>query len=146
MFKVYLAGKMQGRRGSEVIAERDAAVDACRASGLFPIDPAASEYIEPAFLVDMSMPYDQMKSYVEKDEYAVRNCDAVIVLTGDTPSEGTGCELMLAWTLYKPVVLVAPKRLRGELMGFWNVKASKIVETVQDAVDYLAENYNLEDF
>lgn len=144
--KVYLAGKMAGRMGDDVIEERWAACGACREYGLEYVDPAAGENIERGKIVDLHMPYDQMKSYVEKDEYAVRNCDAVIVLTGDTPSEGTGCEIALASFLHKPVILVAPGRLRGERMGFWNVKASKIVNTVAEAAEYLAENYSLGEY
>lgn len=144
MLKVYLAGRMGGRSGRDVLAERERAVEACIENGLVPIDPAASEIIDPERAVDVAMSYELMKSYVVKDEYAVRHCDALIVLTGDTPSEGTGQEIALAYFLHKPIVLVAPGRLRGYLVGFWNVKASKIVETVEQAAEYIAENYSLE--
>lgn len=144
--RVYLAGKMAGRMGDEVIDERERAAVACIENGLKYVDPAAGENIERGRIVDLQMTYERMKSYVEKDEYAVRNCDAVIVLTGDTPSEGTGCEIALASFLHKPVILVAPGRLEGERMGFWNVKASKIVMTVEEAAEYLAENYSLGEY
>ncbi len=129
--------------GANVLAERLDAKEACVSHGLKPIDPAMGEGIHPARVVDLSMSYDQMKSFVEKDEYAVRHCDALIVLTGDTPSEGTGQEIAIAYALHKPIVMVAPKRKRGALMGFWNVKASAIVDTVWDAAEYLAENYGM---
>lgn len=144
--KVYLAGKMGGRLGRDVINERAAAAFACADSGLQYVDPAAGEGIEQDRVVDLSMDYLQMKSFVEKDEYAVRGCDALIVLTGDTPSEGTGQEIALAHFLHKPIVMVAPKRRRGELVGFWNIKASKIVDTVEEAAEYLVENYSLGDY
>ncbi len=146
MLKVYLAGRMSGRMGAEVMIERDRAVDACTMNGLMPIDPAATEIIDPERPVDVAMSFELMKEYVEKDEYAVRNCGALLVLTGDTPSEGTGCEIMLAWMLHKPIVMVAPGRLRGERVGFWNIKASKIVNTVEEAAEYIAETYGLGDY
>lgn len=144
--RVYLAGRMGGRMGWEVIAERDLAMDACYSNGLKAVDPAAGEGVQPDRIVDLKMDYGQMKSFVAKDEYAVRNCDALIVLTGDTPSEGTGQEIALAHFLHKPIVMVAPKRRRGELVGFWNVKASKLVDTVEEAAEYLAENYSLGEY
>jgi nucleoside 2-deoxyribosyltransferase len=146
VLKVYLAGKMGGRMGAEVLVERDRAIDACTQSGLIPIDPAASEMIDPARPVDLAMSLELMKEYVAKDEYAVRHCDVLIVLTGDTPSEGTGQEIALASFLNKPIIMVAPQRLRGHLVGFWNIKASKIVETVEDAVDHITENYGMGEY
>lgn len=146
VMKVYLAGRMAGRMGIDVINERECAVNACLVYEITPIDPAAGEDVHPGKLVDTAMDYALMKSYVDKDEYAVRNCDAMIVLTGDTPSEGTGQEIALAHFLHKPIVMVAPKRRRGELVGFWNIKASKLVDTVGEAAEYLAENYNLGDY
>ncbi len=144
--KVYLAGKMAGRMGDEVLDERADAICACLDAGIKCVDPAAGENIERGKPVDLSMPYSRMKEYVAKDEYAIRNCDAVIVLTGDTPSEGTGCEIALASFLHKPVILIAPKRLKGERMGFWNVKATVIVKNIHEAAEYLAENYSLGEY
>lgn len=144
--RVYLAGKMAGRMGSEVMGERDYAIGVCMMHGLKAVDPAAGEDVHPDRIVDTAMDYALMKSYVDKDEYAVRNCDAMIVLTGDTPSEGTGQEIALAHFLHKPIVMVAPRRRRGELVGFWNVKASKLVDNVEQAAEYLAENYSLGEY
>ncbi len=138
---IYLAGKMGGRRGAEVLAERDEAFRLCEAADLTPIDPAAGENIDPAKTVDLAMDYRTMQAFVAKDEYAIRHCDAMIVLTGDTPSEGTGIEFGLALSLGIPVIVVSPKRVSGQLTGFWNVKASAIFATIEEAVDYLAENF-----
>lgn len=141
--RVYLAGRMGGRLGRDVLFERRRAVKACRDNDLTPVDPATNEGIDPNETVDLNMSYAEMKAFVEKDEWAVRHCDALIVLTGDTPSEGTGQEIALAHILHKPIVIVSPRRLNDGYMGFWNVKASKIVETVEEAAAYLAENYSL---
>ncbi len=140
-FRVYLAGRMGGRAGRDVLEERARAVEACEYAGIEPVDPARNEGIDPDLLVDLQMDYMTMKAFVSKDEYAIRTCHALIILTGDNPSEGTGIEFGLALSLGLPVVLVSPKRWRGELMGFWSVKADAIFPTVEQAVDFISENY-----
>lgn len=139
--RIYLAGKMGGRMGRDVLAERSAAKMACRREGVEYIDPADGENIHPDRVVDLAMDERTMRGFVSKDEYAIRHCDALLILTGDTPSEGTGLEYGLALSLHMPVVIVSPKRCRGELMGFWNIKASALFETVEDAVVFIGENY-----
>lgn len=140
--RIYLAGKMGGRMGWDVLQERAHATEVLEDFDLEAIDPADGENIAADKLVDLRMDYLTMKAYVSKDEFAIRQCHCLLVLTGDTPSEGTGIEFGLALELGIPVVLVSPKRVSGELMGFWTVKASAIFGTVEDAAEYIAENYN----
>lgn len=145
MCRVYLAGAMGGRMGRDVLAERARAHEACREAGLHFIDPADGENINPDQIVDLQMDYVTMKNFVAKDEFAISRCDALLVLTGDTPSEGTGLEFGLAvHALHIPVVLVAPKRCAGMLMGFWNIKSDAIFPTVGEAAQFIANNYNYE--
>lgn len=140
--RVYLAGKMGGRMGREVLEERGGAAYWCQVYGLNYVDPAAGENVDPSKVVDLRMDYLTMKSFVAKDEYAIRHCQALLVLTGDTPSEGTGWEMGLAhFELHIPVVLVAPRRAAGELMGFSNIKADAIFATVEEAAKFIARNY-----
>lgn len=139
--RVYLAGKMGGRLGREVLLEREAAKLACRRYSVYFIDPADDENIQPDKVVDLRMDEKTMRGFVSKDEYAIRHCDALLILTGDTPSEGTGLEYGLALSLNMPVVIVSPKRVAGELMGFWNIKASAIFATVEEAVKFIGGNY-----
>lgn len=139
--RIYLAGKMGGRMGRDVLLERDLAKTACRRYGVEFIDPADGENIQPDKVVDLAMDERTMRGFVSKDEYAIRHCDALLILTGDTPSEGTGLEYGLALELRMPVILVAPKRVRGELMGFWNIKASAIANTVEEAIQFIGANY-----
>ena len=140
-FRVYLAGRMGGRMGHEVIDERINAIRLCEEADLVPVDPASGEGIDRDRIVDLAMDYRAMQAFVAKDEYAIRTCNAMIILTGDYPSEGTGIEFGLALSLGIPVIVVSPKRVRGELMGFWSIKASAVVETIEDAVEYLAANF-----
>lgn len=141
MFRVYLAGKMGGRMGADVIDERAHAVGLCQDADLTSIDPARNEKIARDQVVDLRMDYLTMKAFVAKDEYAIRSCHALLILTGDTPSEGTGLEFGLALSLAIPVVVVSPKRAAGDLMGFWNIKADAVFATVEEAVDFIAINY-----
>lgn len=140
--KVYLAGKMGGRLGRDVLAERERALTACKANDIYAIDPARNERIDPDKYVDLRMDYLTMKAFVAKDEYAIRCVDALLVLTGDTPSEGTGWEMGLAhFELHIPIIMVAPKRAAGDLMGFSNIKADAIFATVEEAAEFISENY-----
>lgn len=139
--RIYLAGKMGGRMGRDVLLERDLAKSACRRYGVDFIDPAEGEDIQSDKVVDLAMDERTMRGFVSKDEYAIRHCDALLILTGDTPSEGTGLEYGLALSLNMPVIVVSPKRVRGELMGFWNIKASALFETAEDAIQFIGANY-----
>lgn len=136
--KVYLAGKMGGRMGHDVLEERYLAAKACDEAGIEYYDPAEGENIIANEPVDLRMGFETMRRFVAKDEYAIKQCDVLLVLTADTPSEGTGLEIGLALSLGMPVVLVGQKRANGELMGFWNVKASAIFATVEEATEWIA--------
>lgn len=139
--RFYLAGKMGGRLGKDVLDERLRARQACTENGVEFIDPAENEDIQPDKVVDLRMDEKTMRGFVSKDEYAIRHCDGLLILTGDTPSEGTGLEYGLALSLHMPVIVVSPKRVAGELMGFWNIKASAIFATVEEAAKFIGENY-----
>lgn len=142
MTRVYLAGAMGGRMGWDVLKERKEAVDLCRSFDLNPYDPAAGENVDPTRLVDLKLDYLTMKAYVAKDEYAVRNSDVLLVLTGDRTSSGTMWEMGLAhFECGIPVVIVSPKRVAGELMDFTNVKADAVFATTAEAVEWIAENF-----
>lgn len=142
MITVYLAGKMGGRRGADVLKERAHATEVLESSDLQVIDPAEGENILPERIVDTKLDYVRMKAFVSKDEFAIRQSHCLLVLTGDTPSEGTGIEIGLALSLGLPVILVSPKRVKGELMGFWNIKADAMFSTIEEAAEFIAANYD----
>lgn len=139
--RVYLAGKMGGRLGADVLEERYHASRILEADGLEVYDPAEGESICISSVIDIALDFATMRRFVSKDEYAIRHCDVLLVLTGDTPSEGTGIEIGLALSVHMPVILVSPKRVSGELMGFWNVKADAIFNTVEEAAEFIGEAY-----
>lgn len=141
MIRLYLAGKMGGRLGQAVLEERAHAITLCEAYDMEAYDPALGEDIYPDRIVDLAMPYERMKRFVSKDEFAIRHCDVMLVLTGDTPSEGTGLEFGLALSLGMPVIVVGPKRARGEIMGFWTIKADAVFGSVEEAIEFISETY-----
>lgn len=128
--------------GWEVLEERAQAVAELESYDIEAVDPAEGEHIVANEPVDLKMDYLTMKAFVSKDEFAIRQCHCLLVLTGDTPSEGTGLEFGLALQLGIPVVLVSPKRVAGELMGFWTIKADAIFSTIAEAAEFIANNYN----
>jgi len=140
--RVYLAGKMQGRSGLEVIEERARASNACRVYGVEYFDPAENEDVPTdGSLIDLKTDFVTMKNYVAKDFAAVTTCDVLLVLTGDIPSDGTLWEMGWAHSRNIPVVLVAPKRCSGELMSFSSILADAMFPTVEEAVKFIDQNY-----
>lgn len=140
--RVYLAGAMGGRLGAEVLEERYVATKLLEEADIEVYDPAADENIDAATVIDLKLDYLTMKKYVAKDEFAIMNSHVLLVLTGDTSSNGTGWEMGLAhYKLGIPVILVAPKRVYEGLMGFSNVKADALFATIEEAVDFIAANY-----
>lgn len=145
---VYLSGKMGGLIVRDVLAMRAKAVELCKKLGLSWYDPAASEGLEaldPDGKIDLSIDYNTMVEYVRKDDGNLDSCTVVLVLTGDTCSDGTWWEMARAYYMLSiPIVLVAPKRATGELMGFSNVKTPYIFETLEGALVFIRYGMNKE--
>jgi nucleoside 2-deoxyribosyltransferase len=143
MTRVYLSGKMSLRPGSEVLAERRRAVELCLEHNLTPLDPGKNENIRDTNeVISISIDYPTMKAYVAKDIYAVDHCDVVLVLTGDTTSDGTWLEMGQAiFKNHIPVVMVAPRRCKGEIVGFATILCSAMFPTIEEAVKFIADNY-----
>lgn len=145
---VYLSGKMGGLLVSEVLDMRRKAAALCEKFGLGYYDPAASEGLEqldPTSKIDLGMDYETMKAYVAKDDSNLDRCTVILVLTGDVCSDGTWWEI--ARSYYKlniPIVVVAPRRASGELMGFTNVKTPYIFETLEGALVFIRYGLNRE--
>ncbi len=138
-YDIYIAGSMHGRLGKEVLEERAAAKLICRLQKVTYYDPAEDEDINPKTIIDLKPNLRRMKWFVSKDDYHVDRCRTLLVLTGDKSSSGTGWEM--ARMFYKnkrSVFLVAPKMYNKQLTNFSTVKATKIFETVEQAVKYIA--------
>jgi Domain of unknown function (DUF4406) len=138
MFDVYIAGGMTGRRVGQVLLERATAKAMMKLAGLTWYDPAEDEGLEKfddGHVITTAFNFFTMKSYASKDFKALTQCRSVLNLTGDIQSDGAGWEMAYAvWQRQIPVVMVAPKRHSGELMGFTNIMVDKICPTLPEAI------------
>jgi hypothetical protein len=138
---------MGGRYKEEVKAERSEATRELSRCGLHAVDPAAAEenlwgkHRNARIIVKMKRKI--MEAMVWQDRWLISRCDVLLVLTGDTPSDGTWHEMEIAMHMGKPVVLVAPKRFSGELMGWTTVLVPKdhIYPDVQKASRFIKRTY-----
>jgi len=137
-FDVYIAGSMHGRLGKEVLAERAAAKLICKLHGLTYYDPAEDENVPPNKIIDLRPNLRKMKWFVSKDDYHVDRSRCLLVLTGDASSSGTSWEMgRMFYRCRRPIVIVAPKMYHRLLVNFTTIKATKICETVEEAVRWI---------
>ena len=145
-FRVYIAGGMHGRMTGLVRAERMMASTLLEAAGLDYYDPAASEGLEDkalTWIIDSNMSRPLMESYVHKDDTNLAKCDAILVLTGDTVSDGTWDEKAQMQYRYKrPIAMVAPRRASGDLMTFTTIKIKGVYPTLEAAINGLKGELN----
>lgn len=125
MLRVYLAGKMSGRYAEDVKSERARATNALAKFGIHAVDPAAAESklwgTHKYAKISTKFRRRVMAAMVWQDLWLIRRCDVLLVLTGDGASEGTNSEWTYAKNIGIPVVLVAPERVKGNLMGWTNI-------------------------
>src|SRR5271157_15877 len=99
-FRVYLSGSMAGRVAEQVREERELATTLFAKAGMFAVDPAAAEKrlwkSGRAAKIGLQFPEKIMRAFVAQDKWLIRRCDALLVLTGDTPSDGTWREMLFA--------------------------------------------------
>ena len=138
MIDIYLAGAMHGRLGQTVLVERARAKAWCKWYGLTYYDPSEDEDINPTEMIDLKPDLAKMKWYINKDDAKIDQCKFLLVLTGDTSSSGTGWEMgRMHYQNHRPVIVVAPKMVHGELTNFTTVKADKLFDKVDMAVKYI---------
>jgi hypothetical protein len=141
---VYLSGKMGGLPVREIVKSRLKARILCEQFGMSYFDPAEREglYEMPGNqVIDMAIDRKTMADFVKADEAGLDKCSCVLVLTGDTPSDGAWWEMARAYYhLRIPVVMVAPKRVARRIMGFSNVKLSHIFSTIEEAVRAISKS------
>lgn len=138
MFRIYLSGSMAGRVAEQVREERELATDLFAKASIFAVDPAAAEQglwkKGKAAKIGLKFPLKTMKAFVVQDKWLIRRCDALLVLTGDTPSDGTWREMVYAEKIGIPVIMIAPRRKRGELIGWSNIEVANVVEDLGSAI------------
>lgn len=139
--RVYLSGKMGGLPVGEIVTTRLEARRLCDQMGLEYFDPAEKEglYEMPKDkVIDMGVSRKTMETFVHDDEAGLDDCSVILVMTGDTPSDGAWWEMCKAhYDLRIPVIMVAPKREKELVMGFSNIKADGIFSTLEGALVYI---------
>lgn len=75
---------------------------------------------------------ESYREIVELDKLDVRQCD-VILANCPKPSVGTSMEILLAWQLGKPVVVVAPEPCSPWL----RYHSTKVCQSMSEAVDWI---------
>jgi len=145
--RVYLSGCLAGRYAAEVNAERAKATKILTHNGLKAVDPAESQKIlwgsKKGAVISKKMKRKLMETMVLRDKALIRKSEILLVLTGDIISDGTYKEVDFAQRIEIPVVLVAPKRYKEELMGWTNVLVPKdhIFPTIEKAVSFIKRKY-----
>jgi hypothetical protein len=146
-----MSGSMAGRYAEEVRAERAEASAALAKIGVRAVDPAGAEsqlwgkHVKSR--ISTKFRYKIIEAMVKQDLWLIRRCDMVLVLTGDTVSDGTWEEWVYANLVGIPVVMIAPKRYKGELCGWANVTMPKgnIVPNLKAACNLIKRKYLKED-
>lgn len=144
-FRVYLSGSMSSRLVEQVKAERQLAIDLCAKAGMYAVDPADSEQKlwKPGkkSKIAVKFPPKIMQAFIKRDKFLIRHSDALIVMTGDTPSDGTWWEMCYAHDIGIPVVMISPKRATGEMVGWSNFLVDDLVGDLTSAVRLIRRKY-----
>jgi nucleoside 2-deoxyribosyltransferase len=145
--RVYMSGSMASRFAQEVQAERAEASSMLAKIGVRAVDPAAAEsqlwgkHVKAK--ISTKFRYKIIEAMVKKDLWLIRRCDLVLVLTGDIVSDGTWEEWLYAQSIGVPVIMIAPKRYKGELNGWANVtiQHGNIVPSLKAACNLIKRKY-----
>lgn len=137
---VYLSGTITGRPKKEVLAERKRATDLLKAAGFLVFDPVSLEKNTPGANFKINHSKQDMDVFIRKEKRAIENCHAMLLLTGDIPSDGSWMEAAyMRYKLNAPVIMVSPLRASGKLTSWSNVEMTKVVATVEEAIPALLE-------
>lgn len=137
---VYLSGTITGRPKKEVLAERKRATDLLKAAGFLVFDPVSLEKNTPGANFKLNHSRQDMDVFIRKEKHAIGNCHAMLLLTGDIPSDGSWMEAAyMRYKLNAPVIMVSPLRASGKLTSWSNVEMTKVVATVEEAIPALLE-------
>lgn len=143
MIRVYLSGAMGGRKAKDVIQERMKAAELCEKYSLHPVDPGRTERMQWGRNIGLVFSKKVMAGFVQKDLMLIRRSDVLLVLTGDTPSDGTWVEKTYAKMVGLPVVMVSPLRCKKRLVGWSNMPewTDAILPDMDAALKYISRKW-----
>lgn len=142
-YDVYLSIGMHGRQVASVLLQIGIAKMFCKKYGLTyyaPTDDEGLDQLSPSSIIDASPDIQRMKCYVTKDDQNVDRCRTLLLLTGNTSSSGTLWEMGRMFYKHKrPIIVVSPMMYHEKLTNYTTVKASYILETIEEAVITIKE-------
>lgn len=147
--EIYLSGTMEGRPYEEVELERVEARELLTSAGFGVCDPLRHKHAEikaGKTIMNLAKTTFEVQQIESRDEFDVLNSDAILILTGDTPTSGTWFEFALSYyssyfgKKYIPRVVIAPKLRKrmdekGGAFEWTGAKASKVVSNIEEAVN-----------
>lgn len=135
MKTIYLSGSLVGRSKKKVKKEHAKVHDLLAKAGFLVFDPATVEEHSLGTKFKKTNTIKQMARYVAVEKAAIKQSDALLVITGDNPTEGTFLEVGFAKYHCKiPVVLVSRLRYRNKLVNWGNIEATAVVPNLKKAV------------
>lgn len=144
-YRIYLSGSMANRLAEQVRAEREMAVTLFGKAGIYGVDPGASEKKlwkkGKKAKIGLKFPPKIMKAFITADKKLIRLCDALLVMTGDTPSDGTWWEMCYAYQIGIPIIMIAPKRVAGQMVGWSNFLVDDLVTDLTSAIRLIKRKY-----
>ena len=143
--RVYLSGSMAGRPAEVVRSDRQLATRLMAKAGIHAVDPGASEKKlwkrGKKYKITFKFPIKIMEAFVDQDLWLIRHSDVLLVMTGDNPSDGTWWELSYAKWIGLPIVMISPKRVHKEIVGWSNVMADDLVTDIKSAIKLIKRKY-----
>lgn len=141
MFSVYLAGRINGLDYDEAMVIRKEITNKLNNVGISCRTPLRGKAFLKTKGVITEETYEtsiSIQEIIKRDLSDINLVDAVVILTGDDPSWGTSAEFWYAtWIANKPTLVLYQN---GEAPAGWlKHHATRIVKTIDDAVDILSD-------
>lgn len=153
---VYLSGQIGGLTFEAASAGRDKAADLLHRAKWDTLDPMRGYQILST-LDDAPIQDNDTKrllgvtdqAILQRDEDDIRRSDVILIFTGDTPTWGTAFEWQMAYSLKKPIVVIASLNARAREHPWCRSMASYFAESIEEAVRFITEwldrGYSLDD-
>lgn len=140
---VYLAGGISGLSYEQASSKRTLATELLTARDWDVLDPLrGKEVLSSLDTIDesraMTLLGTTASAITQRDRDDIRRADVVLVLTGDTPSWGTAFEWEFAYSLGKPIVVVASEDAPCRVHPWCQVMTSYFAGTVEEAVEFIS--------
>jgi len=138
--KIYLSGRIDGLSYEAATAARKEAKQLLAKVGIDALDPMrGKDSLKNLEVIDARTHTCEMQEIVTRDLADIRAADAVLVLTGDEPSWGTGMEAGYALAIGKPLFVISTKTAR---YGWLHFHAVKVYPKIEEMVRYISVFYN----